>query len=77
MDWASLFPDLNPIKHFWNILQQRISARPTLPQNRQELPTAFQEEWQVFVRLIGSMGRRCRAVIASYLSLSCHFIDIH
>lgn len=70
MDWPSLSPDLNPIEHAWDILQQRISARPTLPQNRQELQTALQEEWQQIpqaslARLMGSMGRRCRAVIAS------------
>lgn len=31
MDWLSLSPDLNPIEHAWDILQQNISARPTLP----------------------------------------------
>lgn len=40
MDWSCLSPDLNPIEHAWDILKQRISARPTLPQNRQELQTA-------------------------------------
>lgn len=70
MDWPSLSPDLNPIEHAWDILQQRISARLTLPQNRQELQTALQEEWQQtpqanLAQLMSSMGRRCRAVIAS------------
>ena len=70
MDWPSRSPDLNPIEHAWDILQQRISARQVLPQNRQELQTALQEEWQQIpqaslARLMGSMGRRCQAVIDS------------
>ena len=68
MDWPSLSPDLNPIEHAWDKLQQAVSARPVLPRNREELSAALVEEWnqlpQIFFRrLIRSMQRRCRAVI--------------
>ena len=68
MDWPSLSPDLNPIEHAWDKLQQAVSARRVLPRNREELSAAFSEEWNqlphiLFRRLIRSMQRRCRAVV--------------
>ncbi len=71
MDWPSLSPDMNPIEHAWDKLQQAVSARPVPPTNRQELRTALIEEWtrlpQIFFRrLIRSMQRRCRAVIQAH-----------
>ena len=68
MDWPSCSPDLNPIEHAWDMLQQAVSRRPVLPTNRQELTLALQQEWArlpqiAFRRLIRSMQRRCRAVI--------------
>lgn len=69
MNRPSLSPDLNPIEHDWNILQQRNALQhlPALPQNQQEPPNALQEEWQQIPQaslawIMGSIGRRCGAV---------------
>lgn len=71
MNRPSLSPDLNPIEHDWNILQQRNALQhlPALPQNQQEPPNALQEEWQQIPQaslawIRGSIGRRCGAVTA-------------
>uniref|UniRef100_A0A8W8HNJ4 Tc1-like transposase DDE domain-containing protein n=1 Tax=Magallana gigas TaxID=29159 RepID=A0A8W8HNJ4_MAGGI len=71
MNRPSLSPDLNPIEHDWNILQQRNALQhlPALPQNQQEPPNALQEEWQQIPQaslawIMGSIGRRCWAVTA-------------
>ena len=37
MDWPARSPDLNPIKHAWDIIQCAILARPVKPMNLQEL----------------------------------------
>jgi hypothetical protein len=68
MDWPAYSPDLNPIEHAWDILQQRISKRPQAPNTLQELADALEEEWHQipqadFRNLVQSFPRRCRAVI--------------
>jgi len=68
MDWPAYSPDLNPIEHAWDILQQRISKRPQAPNTLQELADVLEEEWHQipqadFRNLVQSFPRRCRAVI--------------
>ena len=46
MDWPSRPPDLNPIEHAWNLLQRAISSRIRLPNTRNELVQALDEDWQ-------------------------------
>lgn len=68
LPWPSRSPDLNPIEHLWDELDRRLRARERQPQTLTQLAVALQEEWdripqQVIRNLIGSMGRRCQAVL--------------
>ena len=67
LDWPSRSPDLNPIEHLWDEIDQRIRNRPHPVQTRQELEAALHEEWQRIPQatirtLVQSMNRRCVAV---------------
>ena len=68
IEWPARSPDLNPIKHAWDMLQTAVSSRPVQPASEQELRQALLEEWDQIPqykirRLITSMRRRCQAVI--------------
>ncbi len=68
MEWPTPSTDLNPIEHFWDILQRHVSWRQNPPPHNS--PELLREEWnginQVSVRrLIRSMPRRCRECIQS------------
>ena len=70
IDWPACSPDLNPIEHVLNMLQVAILRHPTQPTTLVELENVLIEEWNnlemaATQRLIGSMRRRCQAVIAS------------
>ncbi|GFV31845.1 transposable element Tc3 transposase [Trichonephila clavipes] len=45
MVWPAYSPDLNPIKHVWNMLGQRIAARQPSPTCLPELRRALLDEW--------------------------------
>ena len=69
LDWPARSPDLNPIEHAWDMLQ--ISSRQVQPATLRELREALIEEWAQLPqhklrRLIGSMRRRCQAVINAH-----------
>ena len=60
---------MTPIEHLWDELGRRILHRQNPPETLQELRDALVHEWNniteaFFQRLIGSMRRRCEAVIA-------------
>ncbi|GFU70313.1 transposable element Tcb2 transposase [Trichonephila clavipes] len=62
-------PDLNPIKHVWDMLGRRIAARPRPPATVRDLEIALLEEWNsipqsLIDNLIASMANRCAAVLA-------------
>ncbi|GFS49147.1 transposable element Tcb2 transposase [Trichonephila clavipes] len=70
MDWPAYSPDLNPIKHVWDMLGRRIAARQPPPTCLPELRRALLDEWcnipqDQIDNLILSMPRRCKAFIAS------------
>lgn len=71
LPWPSRSPDLNPIEHMWDELDRRLRQRNPAPLTLQQLSNALQEEWRRIPlariqRLIESMPRRCRAVIAAH-----------
>ena len=45
MDRAAGSPDMNPMKHVWDMLQKAISVRQAQPKTVPQLITALQEEW--------------------------------
>lgn len=71
LPWPARSPDLSPIEHLWDVLDRRVRERRPPPQNLRELGVALQEEWQNIPQhqiqnLIGSMRRRCEAVIQAH-----------
>ena len=78
IDWLARCPDLNPIEHPWNIMDQRIWRLPNPPRTVQELTNVLIEVWQdidlgTIRRLIRSM--RCRVNSGTYLDY--HFVFRH
>jgi hypothetical protein len=70
LPWPALSPDLSPIEHLWYEFGRRVRHRQNPPETLQELSDALVHEWnnipQSFIqRLIGSMRRRCEAVVAA------------
>ncbi|GFS99299.1 transposable element Tc3 transposase [Trichonephila clavipes] len=45
MDWPAYSPDLNPIKHEWDMLGRRIGERQPPPTFLPELRTALLDDW--------------------------------
>ncbi len=65
--WPAYSPDMSPIEHVWDALDQRIRQRVPVPANIQQLHTAIEEEWTNITQatinnLINSMQRRCVAL---------------
>ena len=70
LPWPALSPDLSPIEHLWDELGRPVRHRKNPRETRQELRDALVQEWnnipQPFIQqLIGSMRRRCIAVVAA------------
>ncbi|KAL0203597.1 hypothetical protein M9458_001615, partial [Cirrhinus mrigala] len=64
--WLAYSPDMSPIEHVWDALDQHIHQRVPVPANIQQLCTAIEEEWTniqaTINNLINSMRRRCVAL---------------
>ncbi len=65
--WPAYSPDMPPIEHVWDALDQRIRQRVPVPDNIQQLHTDIEEEWTNIAQatidnLINSMRRRCVAL---------------
>ena len=70
LPWPALSADMSPIEHLWDLLGRRVRQRRQQPRTLNELRQALAFEWrrlpQRLVRqLIGSMRRRCAALIAA------------
>ena len=62
----ALSADMSPIEHLWNMLGRRVRQRRQQPATLNELRNALVFEWQrLLQRLVGSMRRRCQALIAA------------
>ncbi|GFV30791.1 transposable element Tcb2 transposase [Trichonephila clavipes] len=69
MEWPVCSPDLNPIKHVWDMLGRCIAARPRPPATVRDLEVALLEKWNSITlslidNLIASMANRCAVVLA-------------
>ena len=42
--WSAYSPDISPIEHVWDALDQRVQQRVTVPANIQQLRTAVEEQ---------------------------------
>ena len=68
LPWPPQSPDLNPIKHLWDIVKRRLNAYPSNPAGIQELWQRIQTEWPKIgkddcMKLIESMPNRVQAVL--------------
>lgn len=68
MEWPARSPDLNPIEHVWDTLQQRLSGRRMVIRTLQQLEAVLVEEWQnipqaYIANLYARMPHRMEAVI--------------
>ena len=66
MDWPSMSPDLNPIKHFWGILKRKVEVLKV--SNICQLLDVVMEKWKsipvtICEALVNSMPRRVKAVL--------------
>jgi len=66
MDWPSSSPDLNPIEHLWDILEERMKKHQ--PKNKEELGRYLIDEWQkidpsVLATLVDSVPNRLNECI--------------
>jgi hypothetical protein len=48
LPWSAMSPNMNPIKHLWDYLGQKVNARTPKCQNIQELGTALVQGWQQY-----------------------------
>ena len=70
LDWPAQSPDLSPIEHLWDELEQRLRARSSCPTSVCDLTNALLEEWSkipinTLLNLVESLLRRVEAVIAA------------
>lgn len=66
MDWPSQSPDLNPIEHMWDVLENELTG--VRAKNATEKFAQLEQAWgeiqkETIDKLIDSMPRRCQAVI--------------
>jgi transposase len=67
LDWPPRSPDLNPIEHLWNHVDQKIRKRKEKPKNVNELWEIVKEEWhnidcEIIRNLYLSMTKRIDAL---------------
>ena len=68
--WPASSPDLNPMENLWDHLDNVVRNQPVPPRDPAEMASALTAAWNALDnhtlrRLVFSMRRRCRAVIAA------------
>ncbi len=68
LKWPPQSPDLNPIEHLWDVVEQEIHIMDVQPTNLQKLCDAILSIWtniseECFQHLVESMPQRCKAVL--------------
>uniref|UniRef100_A0AAY5KPB9 Tc1-like transposase DDE domain-containing protein n=1 Tax=Esox lucius TaxID=8010 RepID=A0AAY5KPB9_ESOLU len=71
LPWPPNSPDLNPIEHLWDVLDQQVRSTPAPPRNLQELKDLLLMSWcqipqDTFRGLVESMPLRIAAVMAAH-----------
>ena len=66
LEWPSSSPDLNPIEHLWDVLEERVKKYH--PKNKAELGQCLIQEWQkielpVLAKLVDSVPNRLNECI--------------
>ncbi len=68
MGWPSMYPDLNPIEHLWDILKQKVEECKV--SNIHQLHDVVMKEWKrthvaTCEALVHSMPKRVKAVLGN------------
>ncbi len=68
LKWPPESPDLNPIEHLWDVVEQEIRIMDVQPTNLHQLCFAIRSIWtkiseKCFQHLVESMPRRIKAVL--------------
>ncbi len=68
LKWPPQSPDLNPIEHFWDVVEREIRIMDVQPTNLQQLCDAIISIWtkiseEFFQHLVESMPQRIKAVL--------------
>ncbi len=68
LKWHPQSPDLNPIEHFWDVVEREIHIMDVQPTNLQQLRDAIMSIWtkiseECFQHIVESMPRRIWAVM--------------
>ncbi|GFW31817.1 transposable element Tc1 transposase [Trichonephila clavipes] len=71
INWSPRSPDLNPIEHLWDILEQFVKCHHTTPTNRTELWTVLANIWQVtpLERFQKNLLNLCRNLVATIIKV--------
>ncbi len=68
LKWSPQSPDLNPIEHFWDVVEREIHIMDAQPKNLQQLRDAIMLIWtkiseECFQHLVEYMPQRIKAVL--------------
>ncbi len=82
LKWPPQSPDLNPIEHLWDVVEQEIHIMDVQPTNQQQLCDAIMSIWtkiseECFQHLVESMPRSIKAVLKAKGGPQTRYIYIY